>query len=103
MPENHHLQSEVKRKIETALPGARVYLRDFTGEGNHIEANVVWSGFEGMSALERHRKVYGALEGMVGGESPVHALALKTWVTTPDDLIGPDDTTRPVSIPTEES
>ena len=56
-----------------------------------------------MSSLERHRKVYGALDGMVGGESPVHALALKTWVTPPDDLIGPADPTRPVSIPTEES
>ncbi|MCZ6669907.1 MAG: BolA/IbaG family iron-sulfur metabolism protein [Acidobacteria bacterium] len=79
-----NLQEDVKAKIEAAMPGARVHLRDFTGEGNHLEANIIWSGFAGMTTLEQHRKVYAALEGMVGGESPVHALALKTWTQEPD-------------------
>ena len=80
-----NLQNSVKAKIEAAMPGARVHLRDFTGEGNHLEANIIWSGFAGMTTLEQHRKVYAALEGMVGGEAPVHALALKTWIKEPDD------------------
>jgi stress-induced morphogen len=83
MPENIELQKLVRQKIEAAMPGAAVVLRDFTGEGNHLEASIVWAGFEGMTTLQQHRKVYEALAGMVGGEAPVHALALKTSVRDP--------------------
>lgn len=83
MPENLELQQLVRRKIEAALPGAGVHLRDFTGEGKHLEATVIWAGFEGMTPVQQHRRVYAALAGMVGGEAPVHALALKTWARAP--------------------
>jgi stress-induced morphogen len=89
MPENLGLQQRVRKKIEAALPGAKVVLRDFTGEGNHLEANVVWAGFEGMTPVQQHRRVYEALAGMVGGEAPVHALALKTWARAPAGLESP--------------
>ncbi|MEE8112292.1 MAG: BolA/IbaG family iron-sulfur metabolism protein [Acidobacteriota bacterium] len=89
------LQEEVKRKIQTALPGAQVFLRDYTGEGNHFEAHIVWSGFEGMSQVQQHRKVYEALEGIVGGDAPVHALSMKTWVTAPEGLQIPPDAEFP--------
>jgi stress-induced morphogen len=85
MPENFELQKLVRQKIEAVMPGAKVELRDFTGEGNHLEATVVWAGFEGLTTVQQHRKVYEALGGMVGGEAPVHALALRTSVRDPQD------------------
>ena len=75
---------EIKERIVTALPGAQVVLRDFTGTGDHLEAHIVWEGFGSLNRVQQHRKVYGALPGMVGGTAPIHALALKTYVTPPD-------------------
>ena len=76
---------EVKARIEEELPGARVSIRDFTGGGDHLEARVWWEGFEGMSRVEQHRTVYGALEGLIGGRAPIHALALKTSAELPEE------------------
>jgi len=57
---------EVKMRVEKALPGAQVHITDFTGTGDHLEANVIWAGFEGLSRLQQHRKIYEALDGLVG-------------------------------------
>jgi len=67
---------ELKAKIERALPGAQVEVRDFTGGGDHFEALVVSAEFEGKSLVERHQAVYGALGDALRAE--VHALTLKT-------------------------
>lgn len=85
------MNEEVKARLEAAMPGAEVHIRDFTGGGDHLEANVVWSGFEGLTRLKQHRLVYQALEGLVGGSAPVHALSIKTWSTRPESLDRPAD------------
>jgi acid stress-induced BolA-like protein IbaG/YrbA len=73
---------DVQRKIEQALPGAHVEVKDLTGGGDHFEALVVSAGFEGRSLVERHQAVYSALgEAM---KAQVHALSLKTL--TPDQF-----------------
>ncbi len=82
---------EVKMRVEKALPGAQVVIKDFTGTGDHLEANVIWGGFEGMSRLQQHRKIYEALDGLVGGGAPVHALSIKTWTTPPDEMGNPSE------------
>ncbi len=68
--------SELKEKIERALPGAYVEVRDLTGGGDHFEALVVSPGFEGRSLVERHQVVYSALGEVMRAQ--VHALSLKT-------------------------
>jgi len=67
---------EIRMMIERGLPGATVEVRDATGGGDHFEALVVSDRFEGLSLIERHQAVYGALgEAM---RARVHALTLKT-------------------------
>jgi stress-induced morphogen len=76
---------EVKRRIEAALPGARVQVRTFSGE-DHFQAVVEAPQFAGKSLVEQHRMVYAAVEGLLGGA--MHALALKTRApvaAAPDD------------------
>jgi len=71
---------ELKNLIVGGIPGADVEVRDTTGGGDHFEALVVSSTFEGMTLIERHQAVYRALGDAMGGD--VHALTLKTL--TPD-------------------
>ena len=68
---------EVRRRIEAALPGARVELDTFRGN-DHFRAVVVAPQFKGKSLVEQHRMVYAAVDDLLGGD--VHALALKTQV-----------------------
>jgi stress-induced morphogen len=67
---------ELQRRIETALPGARVTVHDTTGGGDHFSATVVYTGFAGRSRIEQHRLVYDVFGSEIGG--PIHALALRT-------------------------
>ena len=66
---------QVKERIESALPGARVQVGTFSGH-DHFEAVVEAPQFRGKSRVEQHRMVYAALDGLIGGA--MHALALKT-------------------------
>ncbi len=66
---------EVKQRIETALPGARVQVNTFSGN-DHFQAIVEAPQFVGVSLVEQHRMVYAAVDGLLGGA--MHALALKT-------------------------
>ena len=70
--------TEVKERIERALPGAEVSVTDLTGGGDHLRAEVVYEGFEGLSRIEQHKLVYGVFGSEIGG--PIHALSLKTAI-----------------------
>ncbi|MES1992616.1 MAG: BolA/IbaG family iron-sulfur metabolism protein [Pseudomonadota bacterium] len=50
-------------------------------DGVHFAALVVSSTFSGLRPVQRHQRVYAALEGLVGGA--IHALALETL--TPEE------------------
>ena len=67
---------EIRRRIESALPGAQVTVRDMTGGGDHYEVEVVCEAFDGVPPLQRHRMVYKPLKDVLGAD--LHALALKT-------------------------
>ncbi len=70
---------EIRRRIEAALPGAVVEVRDTTGGGDHFEARVVAGVFRGRTRVEQHQMVYAPLRDVLAtGE--LHALALKTEV-----------------------
>jgi acid stress-induced BolA-like protein IbaG/YrbA len=67
---------EVETLIRQGIPDAHVEVRDTTGGGDHFEALIVSTVFEGKGLVERHQTVYKAL-----GEAMrvrVHALSLRT-------------------------
>jgi stress-induced morphogen len=68
--------SELKQRIEEALPGADVAVQDLTGGGDHFRAEVVSERFSGMSRIQQHKLVYDVFGAEVGG--PIHALSIKT-------------------------
>ena len=68
----------LKTRIEAALAGSQVEVKDLTGTGDHFEARVVSPSFEGKSLVEQHQQVYAPLADVLKtGE--LHALALKTY------------------------
>jgi stress-induced morphogen len=72
--------NEIEKLIKTAIPDARVEIRDLAGDGDHYAATVISESFRGKSRVQQHQMVYAALKGSMGGA--LHALALQT--TTPD-------------------
>ena len=70
------IQKEIVDRIMSAYPDAKVTVSDMTGGGDHWQAVIVASAFEGMSRLQRQRGVYAALGELMHG--PIHALTFKT-------------------------
>jgi stress-induced morphogen len=67
---------EIKRRIESSIPGARAQVEDYTGGGDHFRATVTAAAFAGRSRIEQHRLVYDVFGAEIGGA--IHALSLKT-------------------------
>jgi stress-induced morphogen len=67
---------DIEVLIKSALPDAKVVIRDLAGDGNHYAAEVVSASFRGKSRVQQHQMVYAALRGSMGGA--LHALALQT-------------------------
>jgi stress-induced morphogen len=72
---------DIKQRIETAIPGARADVEDYTGGGDHFRATVTAEAFAGRSRIEQHRLVYDVFGNEIGGA--IHALSLKTQVAQP--------------------
>jgi stress-induced morphogen len=66
---------EIRRSVETALPGARVHVEDTTGAGDHFELEVSAAEFAGKTLVEQHQLVYRALGSLM---PRIHALSLRT-------------------------
>ena len=62
--------------IRQTLPDAQIEVKDLGG-GDHLEVNVVSAKFSGLSLVQQHQLVYGALKNELKTEA-IHALALKT-------------------------
>jgi stress-induced morphogen len=72
------LASDIKSRIESAIPGAQAEVEDWTGGGDHFRATVVSEAFTGLSRIQQHRLVYDVFGDEIGG--PIHALSLTTRV-----------------------
>jgi len=70
--------SQVEAMIRSALPDAEVQIQDLTGGGDHYQAIVVSSAFEGKSLIQQHQIVYSAVNQAMSTEA-IHALSLKTF------------------------
>ena len=67
---------EVTLLIRQALPDAQIDVKDMGG-GDHLEVNVVSAKFNGLTLVQQHQLVYGALKNELKTET-IHALALTT-------------------------
>jgi stress-induced morphogen len=67
--------------LEEAFPGADVSVVDRTGGGDHFHVTVVSSAFDGLSLVEQHRLVNGALAGPLR-DGTIHELRITTKGTT---------------------
>ena len=68
--------NEVTFLIQQSIPDAQIDVKDLGG-GDHLEVNVVSAKFSGLSLVQQHQIVYGALKNELKTET-IHALALKT-------------------------
>jgi stress-induced morphogen len=68
--------TELKRRIEEAIPGSRAEVEDYTGGGDHFRAQIIAPAFASLSRIEQHRLVYDVFGDEIGG--PIHALSLTT-------------------------
>ncbi|HEY9635859.1 MAG TPA: BolA family transcriptional regulator [Coleofasciculaceae cyanobacterium] len=71
-------QQQVEAMIKAEIPDAQVQIQDLTGGGDHLQAIVISSQFEGKTLIKQHQLVYKALEEAMATEA-IHALALKTY------------------------
>lgn len=71
---------QIKTTLESKFNDSQVAVDDLTGTSDHFQVTIVSDDFEGLSPIERHRKVYAALGSDVGGS--IHALSIKAY--TPD-------------------
>ncbi|MFP4007968.1 MAG: BolA family protein [Spirulinaceae cyanobacterium] len=69
---------QVEATIKAKLPDAQVSVQDLTGGGDHLQATVISTAFEGKPRVKQHQMVYGALKEALASEA-IHALALKTY------------------------
>jgi stress-induced morphogen len=72
---------EVKERIERALPGAQATVTDLTGGGDHLRAEVVYAGFDGLSRIQQHKLIYDVFGDEIGGA--IHALSIRTQIHSP--------------------
>ena len=69
---------QIEQMIQAALPDAQVQLQDLTGGGDHFQATIVSSAFEGKGLVQQHQLVYSALRQAMSSEA-IHSLSLKTF------------------------
>ncbi|MGH8455521.1 MAG: BolA/IbaG family iron-sulfur metabolism protein [Stenotrophobium sp.] len=65
---------EIEKLIEAGLPGSLVMVKG--DDGQHFEAEVLFTGFAGKTPVQMHRMVYDTLGERMGRE--IHALKLST-------------------------
>ena len=64
---------DIRQALAKAIDDAETI--DVNGDGRHFNIKVVAPSFEGMSTLERHRRVLNAIKDlMAGDDAPVHAI-----------------------------
>jgi stress-induced morphogen len=73
--------AELKGMIEAALPGATVEVFDEDGGGQHLKAVVSAPQFDGLSRIDQHRLVKGAVRSRFD-DGTIHALSVKTEVAS---------------------
>ena len=66
---------EVKRLIETGIPGSQVMVN---GDGRHFDAIVVADDFDGQTMVKQQQRVYATVNAHIAS-GDLHALSIKTF------------------------
>ena len=69
--------NDIKNIIEKMIPQSTAYVLDPMNDGQHLEAIVISSAFEGLPLVKQHQMVMAPLKEAFA--TSVHALALKTF------------------------
>ena len=75
------LSTDIQKRIEQSLQGAKVTVTDLTGTSDHFQVTVVCPAFEGKSMLNQHRIVKALFDKDIAS-GVLHALSLKTFTPT---------------------
>ena len=67
----------IQALLQDAFPGGEITVADRTGGGDHFHVTVVSNSFDGLSLVEQHRLVNGALAAPLGDGS-IHELRITT-------------------------
>ncbi len=77
------IHDEVKAKVEQALPGSLVEVKNTTSQhighdhgGAHLKVTVIYAGFKDKSVVEQHQMIYKILAEEM--EEKIHALRIET-------------------------
>jgi stress-induced morphogen len=62
--------------LQEAFPQAEITLKDLAGDSDHYAVTILSDQFEGLTRVQRHQLVYGALGQKMGNE--LHALSIQT-------------------------
>ena len=82
------IEKEIKQRLEQNLDVHHFEIKDFTSRhlahelhegGFHLEAGIVSDSFDGLSFIDRHKKVYEAMGELMNHE--IHALSMKTFTS----------------------
>lgn len=78
------MMNEIKSKIEAAIPNSTAYVLDPMSDGQHLQAFVISSSFEGLPVFKQQQLVMTAIKDVF---NTVHALGLKTFTPTKWDEV----------------
>ena len=67
---------DIKERIEEELPGSTAHVFDPMDDGQHLQAFVIYSKFEGLPTIKQQQMVMESIKDIFG---VVHALGLKTF------------------------
>lgn len=67
---------QIKQRIESSVPNSTAFVLDPMNDGQHLQALVISSTFEGMPIFKQQQMVMTAIKDIF---SIVHALGLKTF------------------------
>lgn len=69
---------EITAKVQAAIPGALIELKDLAGDNDHWQITVTSALFQGKSRVQQHQMVMGAIGRDMG--TTLHALAVTTRI-----------------------
>lgn len=80
--------NELKDKIAALVPNSTVYILDPMKDGQHLQALVISSFFEGMPLIKQHQMIMKPLKEIL--QHDVHALGLKTFTSEKWEVVKDD-------------
>ena len=69
----------ITQALQNHLPEGKISLKDLTGTADHWEVTVADNSFAGLTIVDQHRMIYGALQSQFD-DGTIHALSIITII-----------------------